>query len=127
MRDSNAASVSGGRNIALKVPEHLYEQTVSFYRDILKLKLISRQDGQISFEFGSADGELTLWLDRVKSSAQSDVWLELNTPDVASAKRYFTSHGVTMRDDVEKLPSDFPGFWIADPVGRIFLVTVPGS
>lgn len=31
---------SGGRNIAMKVPPHVWEETVTFYRDILGLRQI---------------------------------------------------------------------------------------
>lgn len=33
---------AAGRNIAMKVPPHLYEATVQFYRDVLGLKEIAR-------------------------------------------------------------------------------------
>lgn len=42
---------AGGRNIAMKVPPHLYEATVQFYRDVVGLKLIEDHPPSIAFEF----------------------------------------------------------------------------
>ena len=34
--------LAGGRNIALKVPPHLYDATVQFYRDVVGLERCSK-------------------------------------------------------------------------------------
>jgi catechol 2,3-dioxygenase-like lactoylglutathione lyase family enzyme len=63
----------GGRNIAMKVPPHQYDDTVRFYREVIGLKEVAELAPSIVFEFGAN----RLWLDRVKTLSQAEVWLEL--------------------------------------------------
>jgi hypothetical protein len=42
----------GGRNIAMKVPPHLYEATVQFYRDVVGLGLIENQSLRLHSNLG---------------------------------------------------------------------------
>ena len=37
MSQTTAPAFTGGRNVAIKVPEHAFEATVAFYRDTLGL------------------------------------------------------------------------------------------
>lgn len=53
MKDEATPSFAGGRNIAMKVPPHQWEATVTFYRDVLGLKLLENHLSNIGFEFGS--------------------------------------------------------------------------
>jgi catechol 2,3-dioxygenase-like lactoylglutathione lyase family enzyme len=64
---------TGGRNIAMKVPPHVYEATVQFYRDVLGLKEITKHAPSVGFEFGSNQ----LWIDRVPGMSQAETWLEV--------------------------------------------------
>ena len=113
---------NGGRNIAIKVPPHQWEETVAFYRDVLGLKQIERPPTTPPsevFEFGSN----RLWIDRVEALSQAEVWLEVITPDLEAAAGYLESAGVARRDEIEDLGEGFPGFWIASPASIIHLVT----
>lgn len=47
------ATFTAGRNIAMKVPPHVYGATVQFYRDVLSLKEITQHTPSVGFEFGS--------------------------------------------------------------------------
>ena len=105
-----------GNNIAIKVPSHEFAKTVEFYRDILCLTLI--EDDGIVFDFQGKK----LWIDCVNSLSQAEIWLEIRTDDVKAAKTYLSGKGVTFRDDIENLPEDFNGFWIAGPSNIIHLV-----
>ncbi len=72
---------AAGRNIAMKVPPHVYETTIQFYRDVLGLKAITKHAPSVDFEFGSNN----LWIDRVPGISQAETWLEVATNDIAAA------------------------------------------
>jgi hypothetical protein len=63
-----------------------------------------------------------LWLDKVDGLSQAETWLEIYTDDVEAADRYLKKHGVVRRDEIEKLPDGFNGFWITNAAGIIHLV-----
>jgi len=112
-----------GKNIAIKVPSHEYEQTVAFYKDVLGLTLkeASSPDNfeSITFEFG----EKNLWIDKISGISQAEIWLEIETDNINEAQAYLKAMGCAERDDIEPLPSDFRGFWISSPSNIIHLVT----
>ena len=108
-----------GRNIALKIPAHEYDQTVAFYRDILQLRPLESSTGCIGFDFDGKD----IWLDRVASLSQAEMWLEVRSDDLEAASEYLKAEGVVRCDGVEKLPDDFEGFWITNAAGLVHLVS----
>jgi len=112
-------NISGGRNIAIKTPSHLYQANVEFYRDVVGLPLIEKHAPNVVFEFGSNQ----LWIDDVPHLSQSEVWLELSTEDVPAVAERLEAAGVVRRDDIEKLPEGFDGFWISSPASIIHLVS----
>jgi catechol 2,3-dioxygenase-like lactoylglutathione lyase family enzyme len=107
-----------GRNIAMKLPERLYDETLAFYRDILGLRIVEERDDGALVDFGA----VRLHLDRVQHQSQTDLWLEVVTDDVDAAAKFLDRNGVTRCDEVEKLPDGFQGYWIASPSGTIHLV-----
>lgn len=113
-----APAFHGGRNIALKVPTVLYDRTVAFYRDTLLLPVLERHDASTVFAFGP----VRLWVDRVTTSSQPELWLEVVTPDTAAAAAHLDAAGVVRCDGVEALPAGFDGFWVAGPGGIVHLV-----
>lgn len=120
--DTNPA-FSGGRNIAMKVPPHLYEATIRFYRDVIGLAPITQHAPDAVFEFGAN----RLWIDRVPGLSQSEIWLELVTDDVAAAARHLEGAGAVRRDEIEPLPQDMAAFWISSPAAIIHLVCQHGD
>jgi catechol 2,3-dioxygenase-like lactoylglutathione lyase family enzyme len=96
----SSVEFSGGCNIALKVPPHQFEDAVRLYRDILGLEALTRHLPDIVFRFGHNQ----LWIDCVPGMSQADIWLELTTPDLDTAKAHLSKCGVTRRDDIEALP-----------------------
>lgn len=112
-----------GSNIAMKVPSHEYEATVAFYRDVLGLRLIEdaaqSSTESVRFDFGGK----VLWIDRVESLSQAEIWLEVCTDDVEAASRHLAEHGCVRRDEIEALPAGFNGFWVSSPANIIHLVT----
>jgi predicted enzyme related to lactoylglutathione lyase len=108
-----------GKNIAIKVPTHQYEQTVEFYRDIIGLPQIRQEKPQIVFKFGDKN----LWIDKQNYLSQAEIWFEIECENINEAKKYFKAKRVVRRDEVEKLPPDFKGFWIASPGDIIHLIT----
>jgi len=111
-----------GKNIAIKVPPHEYEQTVAFYKEVLGLvpKEMSSPDNFESkaFEFDDKN----LWIDKISGISQAEIWLEIETDNIDEAEAYLKAMGCTRRDEIEPLPSGFRGFWISGPSNIIHLV-----
>lgn len=107
-----------GHNIAMKLPERVYAQTLSFYKEVLKLPILSEKEEGAAVDFGG----FTLHLDRVPLQSQTDIWLQVRTDDVAAAKTYLAEQGIATCNEVEELPDGFDAFWIASPSGTIHLV-----
>jgi len=123
---SEKPTFSGGRNIAMKVPPHLWEATIQFYRDLLGLDVIEHEPStppSIGFVFGANQ----LWIDRVDGLSQSEIWLELSTSDIKGAVSYLKSAGIVRRDEIESLGEHFEGFWISSPASIIHLVAKPDN
>src|SRR5690554_4261749 len=96
-----------GKNIAIKVPLHRWEETLAFYRDRVGLEIERSLDKSVAFRFGA----MTLWLDRVDHQSQVDVWLELFADDPDEA---LTKLGGPQRDELEPLDG-VTGHWTSDP------------
>lgn len=113
---------SAGKNIAMKVPLHEFEQTVRFYRDVLGFEVLEdvvrNNHDSVAFAFG----DTVLWVDKVAALSQAEIWLEIVTEDVDAAAYYLQQQGCSRRDEIEALPKDFRGFWIASPANIIHLV-----
>jgi catechol 2,3-dioxygenase-like lactoylglutathione lyase family enzyme len=109
---------TAGRNIAMKVPPHVYEATLRFYRDVLGLKEIKKHAPSVGFEFGSNN----LWIDCVPGISQAETWLEVITNDLASASEHLKAAGVVRCDEIEPLPQGLQAFWISSPASIIHLV-----
>lgn len=120
---SAKVKIAGGRNIAMKVPPHLYEATVRFYRDVVGLKPLDNHPPAVGFEFGANQ----LWIDRVEALSQAEIWLELVTEDVPAAAKQFESAGTVRCDEIEPLPEEFEGCWISNPASIIHIVSKPGQ
>ena len=116
-----------GRNIAMKVPEHEYDATVAFYRDVLALPVLggpaTGSTASTRFDFG----DKVLWVDRMAGFSQAEIWLEIVTDDVAAAAAHLARHGCVRRDGIEPLPEGFTGFWVSAPPNIIHLVTTVGD
>lgn len=117
MEHSHQAEFTGGTNIALKIPKFKYEETVSFYKDVIKLPYLGFSHGSHSFQLGQS----TLWLDCMDNYSQQDVWLEIQTGDPAAAAAYLQEHQISRRDEVEPYENS-SGYWISDPCGTILRV-----
>lgn|SRR5690606_5238454 len=81
----------GGLNIAIKIPKSKYEETVGFYRDILKLEVEERpiENPTVSRTHRVKFGMNTVWLDCVDNYTHAETWLELRTPDVERRRSTF--------------------------------------
>ena len=114
-----AAKFSGGKNIAMKVPPHQYDQTVEFYRDTLQLEEIGGPSGDaVGFKFGANN----LWIDRVAAMSQAELWLEIVTDNTKEAAKILGAAGVARCDEIEDLGENFDGYWISSPASIIHLV-----
>ncbi len=112
-----------GENIAIKVPPHQFKQSVAFYRDILGLEQVyldtQEQYNSVTFKFGDKN----LWIDEISSLSQAEIWLEIKTDNITDAAQHFKDNKIARRDEIEPLPDDFNGFWIASPANIIHLIT----
>lgn len=115
---STKSKFSAGRNIAMKVPPHLYDATVQFYRDIVGLDEITKHLPSIGFKFGSNQ----LWIDKVPGISQAETWLEIVTNDIAAAAEHLHAAGVVRCDAIEPLTEGFQAFWVSSPASIIHLV-----
>ena len=117
----------GGVNIAIKIPKNKYDDTVKFYRDILKLDVAERpiKNPTVSRTHEVNFGNNTVWLDCVDNYTHAEVWLELNTPDVNKATEYLRDKGINTCDELEEIPKDT--HWIMDPAGTVFILAKPGT
>ena len=106
--------IEPGNNIAIKVPLHKWEATVSFYRDRVGLKVVKEQPNSTAFAFG----DMTLWIDKVEKQSQVDVWLEFVTDDPKEALVTLES---PKRDELEPLHG-LNAHWTSDPAGTVILV-----
>lgn len=109
-----------GINIAIKIPKSKYEQTVSFYRDILKLEVEEKpiSNPTISKTHQVKFGHNIVWLDCVDNYTHSETWLQLTVPNVEKAANYLKANGVETCDEIEALPENM--HWIMDPSGTVF-------
>lgn len=114
---------NGGLNIAIKIPKSKYDKTVAFYRDILKLEIQEKpiENPTVSRTHQVKFGNNILWLDCVDNYTHSEVWLELQTPDVQEATKYLESKGINTCDELEQIPEDL--HWIMDPAGTVFILS----
>lgn len=119
-----APAFQGAPNIALKIPGNVFEATLAFYRDTLRLPVVERYLPNHVFQFGPSH----LWLDRVDDLSHPEVWLELSTADTTAAKEHLAAQGVARCDEVEELPAGFDGFFVRSPPGTVHLVSgQPGA
>lgn len=109
-----------GINIAIKIPKHKYDQTVAFYRNILKLEVEEKpiDNPTVSKTHQVKFGNNIVWLDCVDNYTHSETWLQLTVPDVAEATKYLQINGVETCDELEALPEGM--HWIMDPAGTVF-------
>jgi len=112
----------GGINIAIKIPKSKYDQTVAFYRDILKLEVQEKpiNNPTVSRTHQVKFGNNIVWLDCVDNYTHSETWLELTTNDVDNATRYLSSKGINTCDELEKIPDNM--HWITDPAGTVLII-----
>jgi hypothetical protein len=91
-----------GRNIAMKLPPDQFEATLSFYRDTLGLNVKPSHSGSWIVDFGA----IRLWLDRVATVSQAELWLEVETESAERAADALAAAGVVRCDEIEPLPID---------------------
>jgi predicted enzyme related to lactoylglutathione lyase len=112
----------GGINIAVKIPKNRYNETVAFYRDILKLEVEEKSitNPTVSRTHQVRFGNNVMWLDCVDNYTHSETWLELNVDNVEQATVYLKENGINTCDEIEQLPENM--HWITDPAGTVFIV-----
>ena len=110
-----------GKNIAMKIPSHEYDDTVRFYRDVLRFKELTGSGAGDTprFQFG----DKVLWLDCMPGFSQSEIWLEVVTNDISKASAYLKEQDCHRRDEIEPLPKGFKSFWVSNPANIIHLVS----
>lgn len=109
-----------GINIAIKIPKSKYDETVAFYKQVLKLEVIEKpiNNPTISRTHQVKFGGTILWLDCVDNYTHSETWFQLTVPNVEEATKYLRLNGVDTCDELEALPENM--HWIQDPSGTVF-------
>lgn len=115
---NDAPFIAGGSNVALKVPKYRYAETFAFYRETLGLPYLGPMGSSERFRLGP----VTLWLDEVAHQSQTDIWLELRTPEPSTAAQWLVDRRVPVRDELEPLDEGL-GHWISDPAGVVYLLS----
>lgn len=111
---------AAGRNVAMRLPLRHFDETLAFYRDILGLPVEERSEGAtVTF------GPMRLHLDRLPLQSQTDIWLEIVSPDTPAARAWLSAQGVGFCPEVEALPEGYDGFWISSPSSTIHIVNAP--
>ncbi len=124
MSTQGPVSFAGGRNIAMKVPPHQWEQTVRFYRETVGLREIENPFEGGPESVGFVFGANRLWIDRVPGVSQAELWLQLTTDDAAAAAEHLAGAGVARCDEIEPLGTT-SAFWISSPASIVHLVSEP--
>ncbi|WP_166352904.1 VOC family protein [Phytoactinopolyspora limicola] len=113
----------GSVNIALKIPKANYQDTLAFYRDVLRLP-VTKDDPSSTPTVAETHrvtfGVITLWLDRVDTYSRPDVWLETETTNLDAAVQRLAEADIHPCDEIE--PISGPGLdshWIKDPAGIV--------
>lgn len=116
------ATFKGGVNIAIKIPRRKYEDTLTFYRDILgwEIEDVNIKHPTVSRSHKVVFGGCTLWLDCVDHCTHVETWMEILTPNVEEAVQYLSSKGVETCDELEQIPKEM--HWITDPAGSVFIL-----
>ncbi|MEU4392223.1 VOC family protein [Kribbella sp. NPDC023855] len=117
---------TAGLNIAMKIPKAQYDDTVAFYRDTLGFD-VKEEDVSyaptVSKTHSVQFGPNTLWLDRVDTYSQPDLWLQLHTNDLDAAASKLATIGIHPCDEVEPLHNlDSRTHWIKNPAGIVHLL-----
>lgn len=109
-----------GINIAIKIPKSKYDQTVAFYKEVLKLEVVEKpiNNPTISRTHQVKFGATILWLDCVDNYTHSETWFQLTVPNVEQATEYLRMNGINTCDELELLPENM--HWIQDPSGTVF-------
>lgn len=115
--------IYGGIDITMKVPAHQYHATISFYRNVIGLKVITDKAPAIGFELGPNK----LWVDEAPGMSQAEIWLELFTDDFVTAARHLAKKGVIRCDEIELLPARFKGGWYTSPASIVHMVREPDT
>ena len=112
----------GGINIAIKIPKSKYDETVRFYKEILKLEVTEKpiENPTVSRTHQVKFGPNVIWLDCVDNYTHSETWLELKTSNIKDATRHLQTHGIGPCDELEKIPENM--HWIMDPAGTVFIL-----
>lgn len=117
------AKITGGVNIAMKVPPHQYQATIAFYRDVVGLKPFTEKAPAVGFELGPN----RLWIDEAPALSQAEVWLELFTDDFRRTADDLAAAGVVRCDAIEALGDGFRGGWIVNPANIVHMVREPDA
>ena len=113
----------GGVNIALKIPQGKYAQTLDFYQNVLGFGLEEvdmKNHPTVSRSHRCQFGSNTLWLDCVPNYTHSEAWLELKVNDMETATAHLKANGIDTCDELEDIPET--NHWVMDPAGTVFIL-----
>jgi hypothetical protein len=118
-----SSRITGGINIAMKLPSHEYQRTIAFYRDVIGLPALTDKAPAVGFALGPNQ----LWIDEVPHLSQAEVWLELFAEDFEKAAQHLDAAGVVRCPAVEPLGERFRGAWFMNPASIVHMVREPDA
>lgn len=112
-------TLKASNNIALKIPQELFEETLHFYRDILLMDTeeIQVNGPQVIRSAKISFGSICLWLDAVPARKEPRILLELSTDQLQKARAYFMANEIAFVNPEEEGLENVD--WIKDPAGNI--------
>lgn len=115
--------ITGGKNIAIKVPVSKYQETVDFYTRTLGLQaseIHTPDHPTVKKSTKVVFGDNTLWLDATEQVSRTEAWFELQTDNLAETEEHLQRANIAFEDDLEQIPAHM--HWIKDPIGNVFIL-----
>ncbi|QQT26476.1 VOC family protein [Sphingobacterium spiritivorum] len=115
--------ITGGKNIAIKVPVSKYQETVDFYTLTLGLQaseILTPDHPTVKKSTKVVFGDNTLWLDATEQVSRTEAWFELLTDHLAETEAHLQRANIAFEDDLEQIPAHM--HWIKDPIGNVFIL-----
>ncbi len=119
----NKLTIKADKDITIKIPIDLYEDTLHFYRDILLMETeevlidLPSTINSTKVKFG----DINLWLEPISNPKDAAMLLKINTNQMENALNYLQANNVKIIGKKNKLIGGY--LRIQDPAGNTLLLT----
>lgn len=108
----------------MKVPPHVWDETVRFYRETLGLREMPNPFETGPVPSGSSSAPARCGSTKVPGVSQAELWLQVTTDDTTAAAEHLAAAGVARCDEIEPLGTT-SAYWITSPASIVHLVSEP--